>query len=96
MIRQTRNVHALSFTISRFINPFDYDGNDTINIVSKALMPDAVKSDLCRIEEIGTLQMKTFIENPITTSKINLWEPMKKAPASNIKSIIQKNYSNHC
>jgi hypothetical protein len=46
--RQEHNVHDLTTTMRNFTNPFADDTEDLFNLVSKSVMPEKVKDDLCR------------------------------------------------
>ena len=44
-----------------FINPFYYQENDIINLVTKAVMLEKIKQDICLIE-IEVSKIETFIQ----------------------------------
>ena len=48
--RQTKNAQKRVSTIEGFINPFSYQENDIINLVTKAVMLEKIKQDICLIE----------------------------------------------
>ena len=50
--RQTKNFQKLVSTIEGFINPFSYQENDIMNLVTKTVMLEKVKQDMCLIEEV--------------------------------------------
>ena len=42
---------SLTTTLQAFINPFDYDCDDVINIVTKAVVSEDVKKDIDTVEK---------------------------------------------
>ena len=58
---QTKNAQKLVSTIEGFINPFSYQENDIINLVTKAVMLQKIKQDICLIE-VGVSKMETSIQ----------------------------------
>ena len=58
---QTKNAQKLVSTIEGFINPFSNQVNDIINLVTKAVMLEKIKQDICLIE-VGVSKMETFIQ----------------------------------
>ena len=61
-----------------FINPFSYQEKDIINLVTKAVTPDKIKQDICRIEEVGVANMSTYLQARIKTEQENIWANMQK------------------
>ena len=45
--RHERNIDTLTSTLKLFTNPFADDSEDLFNLVTKAVVPDKVKDDLC-------------------------------------------------
>ena len=45
--REDKNVQMLTETIEKFSNPFTEEGQDLFNIVTKVVMPDSIKEDIC-------------------------------------------------
>ena len=58
---QTKNAQKLVSTIEGFINPFSYQENDIINLVTKAVMLEKIKQEICLIE-VGVSKTETFIQ----------------------------------
>ena len=58
---QTKNAQKLVSTIEEFLNPFSYQENDIINLVTKAVMLEKIKQEICLIE-VGVSKMETFIQ----------------------------------
>ena len=76
--RQEKNITKLSNTIRAFTKPFSQDGADLFELVTKVVLPEEVKDDLCNQSSIGLKLFTVFIEERIQTDKENLWSPMKK------------------
>ncbi len=76
--REDRAIDQLLTTLQNFGNPFEEESNDLYNMVAKVVMPEAVKSDLCRQSEIGRTLYETFVKERIQSNKVNLWSTMKK------------------
>ena len=75
---QEKNIKHLTRTLRNFTNPFSTDSNDLFNLVTKVIMPENVKSDLCRQSEIGSNLFETFVSECIKSGDTNLWSTMKK------------------
>ena len=76
--RQETNVQDLTATFRRFTNPFGDKSNDLFNLVTKSVMPENVKEDLCRQKEIGSKLFETFVFERIQKGVTNLWSPMEE------------------
>lgn len=76
--REEKNITKLSNTIRAFTNPFSQEGADLFNLVTKVVLPEEVKDDLCNQSAIGLKLFTVFIKERIQTGKENLWSPMKK------------------
>ena len=50
--RQTKNAQKPVDTIEEFISSFSYQENYIINLVTKAVMLEKIKQDICIIEEV--------------------------------------------
>ena len=57
----TKNAQKLVSTMEGFINSFSYQENDKINLVTKAVMLEKIKQDICLIE-VGVSKMEIFIQ----------------------------------
>ena len=77
--REEKNVTKLSNTIRGFTNPLSQDGADLFNLVTKVVLPEEVKDDLCNQSDIGLKLFTAFLNERIQTGKENLWSPMKKS-----------------
>ena len=73
LAREEKGVAQLTATIERFTNPFSDIHTDLFNLVTKVVMPQTVKEDLCEQSEIG----RRLFER-VQSGKVNLWSPMKK------------------
>ena len=58
---QTKNAQKLVSAIEGFINPFSYQENDIINLITKAVMLEKIKQDIYLIEA-GVSKLETFIQ----------------------------------
>ena len=58
---QAKNAQKLVSITERFINPFSYQENDIINLVTKAVMLEKIKQDICYIE-VEVSKIETFIQ----------------------------------
>ena len=54
---EDNSINQLLTTLRNFTDPFKEDGNELFNLVTKVIMPEKVKNDLCERGEIGK---KTF------------------------------------
>ena len=57
---QSKNAQKLVSITEGFINPFSYE-NDIINLVTKAVMLEKIKQDICYIE-VEVSKIETFIQ----------------------------------
>ena len=76
--REEKNITKLSNTIRAFTNPFSRDGADLFNLVTRVVLPQEVKYDLCNQSAIGLKLFTVFVTERIQSDKENLWSPMKK------------------
>ena len=58
---QAKNAQKLVSITEGFINPFSYQENDIINLVTKAVMLEKIKQDICYIE-VEVSKIETFIQ----------------------------------
>ena len=69
LTKQEHNIDALKVTICRFTNPFVADCDGTLfNVVTKPVVPDAVKEDMCEQRAIGNKLFDEFVAQRITSS----------------------------
>ena len=61
-----------------FINEFSYQGNNIINLVAKAVMPEKIQQDICLIKAVGVAEMETFIQKRIKTEQVTIWAQWQK------------------
>ena len=88
--REDKNVKALMDTIETFTNPFAEESLDLFNLVTKVVMPDKVKEDLCNQTAIGQTLFDTFVKERIQSEKVNIWSTMKKQKLCTWKSNAKK------
>ena len=69
LTKQEHNIDALKVTIYRFTNPLvaDYDGT-LFNVVTKQVVADAVKGNMCEQRAIGNKLFDEFVAQRITSS----------------------------
>ena len=90
LTREDKNIHTLINTIETFINPFTDEGTDVYNLVTKVVMPEKIKNDLCSQNVIGQTLFDTFVKERIQSRKINIWDTMKKRKLCTWKSNAKK------
>ena len=78
LVHEELGVAQLTATIERFTNPFSDTHTDLFNLVTKVVMPETVKEDLCEQSEIGRRLFDCFVKERVQSGKVNLWLPMKK------------------
>ena len=78
MVREERNIKQLTATIERFTNPFTEESDDLFNLVTKVVVVDKVKGDLCGQSMIGRKLLETYVNERIKSDKVNVWSKMKK------------------
>jgi len=76
--REEKNISKLTTTIVSYTNPFTQREDYLFNLVTKVVMPEEVKLDLCAQSTEGAKLFKTFATERIEKGKENLWSPMKK------------------
>ena len=74
---QENSIEALTTTTERFTNPFAEERLDLFNRVTKTVMPDKLKSDLCTGSTIGEQLFEEFVTNRITSAKVNIRATME-------------------
>ena len=84
--RQQKYVLKLLTALNNFTNPFKYDGDDLINLVTKSVMSNVVKDDVCNHANVGKDLYQKFCETRIISNSVNLWDPMKKVKLQTFKS----------
>ncbi|KXJ12360.1 hypothetical protein AC249_AIPGENE6741 [Exaiptasia diaphana] len=76
--REEKNVAALTETLKSFTNPFDEESEDLFNIVTKAVVPEKTKDDLCNQSKIGAKLFEDFVRDRVNSGELGVWSPMKK------------------
>lgn len=84
-------VHQLMTTIAGFTNPFTVisgalSNSDLYNLVTKVVMPENIKDDLCQQSEIGRNMFRSFVDDRVKSGKVNLWSTIKKRKLQTWKS----------
>ena len=73
-----------------FTNPFSEQSNDLFNLVTKVVVPEKIKKDLCNQSQIGQKLFEAFVCDRIQSNKTNLWASMKKHTLSTWKDMGKK------
>jgi len=76
--REDKSIKALMETIETFTNPFADESSDPFNLVTKVVMPDSIKDDMCNQSVIGQSLFDTFVKDRIQSERVNIWSTMKK------------------
>ena len=84
--RQEKNIEQPVDCINRFTNPFSEESEDLFNLVTKVIMPEKVKEDLCQQSVIGNRMLCRFVEDRIKSNKCSIWSLMKKRKLNTWKS----------
>ena len=77
-------------TMESFTSPFDQESDALFNLVTKVVMPENVKKDLCEQSIIGERLLQRFVEEQINEQNVTLWDPMKKQKLSTWKTAGKK------
>ena len=64
--------------INRFTNPLSEESEDLFNLVTKVVMPEKVKEDLCHQSVIENRMLCRFVQDRIKSNKCSIWSLMKK------------------
>ena len=78
LAHEEKGVAQLTATIERFTNPFPDTQTDLFNLVTKVVMTETVKENLCEQSKIGRRLFGCFVKERVQSGKVNLWSPMKK------------------
>ena len=62
LAHEEKDVAQLMATIERFTNPFSDIHTDLFNFVTKVVMPETVKEDLCEQSEIDRTLFDCFVK----------------------------------
>ena len=87
---EEKSVEKLLTTMKSFTNPFEQESEALFNLVTKVMMPEKVKKDLCEQGIIGERLFQRFVEEWIKEQKVTLWDPMKKQKLSTWKTAGKK------
>ena len=85
--REEKSVAAVTDTLRRFTNPFQKESKDLFSIVTKAVVPEKTKNDLCNHTKISIKLFNDFVRDQITSEKLGLWSPMKKQRLSTWRKV---------
>ena len=76
--RQEKNIKQLVDCVNRFTNPLSEESKDLFNLVTKVVMPEKVKEDLCQQSVIENRMLCRFVQDRIKSNKCSTWSLMKK------------------
>jgi len=76
--REDKSIDQVLTILQSFTDPFKDEGDELFNLVTKVVMSEKVKNDLCQQSDIGRVLFETFVKDRIQSKKVNLWSPMKK------------------
>ena len=62
LAREDKSIEQLLITMESFTNPFKQDSGDSFNLVTKVVMQENVKKDLCEQSNIGQKLFKCFVK----------------------------------
>ena len=88
--REEENVSKLTATIASYTNPFTQPEDSLFNLVTKVVMPEEVKQDLCTHGTEAAKLLRAFVTERIQKGNENLWSPMKKRSLRTWKSTSKK------
>ena len=88
--RQLRWMEALTDALKNFNSPFQYEGDDLINLVTRRVAPDVVRDDVCRMTAVGTEQHNSFVQNRIVDRSVNLWDRMPNVNLKLFRTVAKK------
>lgn len=77
-LRQEKGIEQLVASIESFTNPFLEEGCDLFNLLTKVVMLEEVKRDMCQQSAIGNELLGNFVKKRIQSSKNSIWSSMKK------------------
>ena len=79
LTRTERNIQQIKSAIEIFTNPFTEESTDLFNLVTKLVMTDKIKQDLCEQSDTGKKVMEQFTQERIQSDKVNIckgaWPP---------------------
>ena len=81
--KQEQKIQRLRCVIEH-TNPFQYEGTDLINLISKIVLPEETRLDVLRQYDAGKEAYTVFVKERIVGT-VNLWSPMPKVKESVLK-----------
>ena len=76
--RLNKNVSALTDAMKKSGDPFSHDTNDVINLVTKEVMPEAIKEGILTLTDVGLELFRKFKQERILSNEVPLWASMKR------------------
>jgi hypothetical protein len=88
--RQFTNAASLMASFKEFTVPFQYEGHDLVNLVTKRVASKSVTADVCRMSTAGTEQYDEFVRSRLVDRSINVWDSMKNLKLQLFRSTAKK------
>lgn len=85
LAREENNIEKLLATINSFAYPFLEKGSELFNLVTKVVMPEKIKRDLCNQSKIG----RNLCDVRSSIMKDQLLVPYEEEEASDLKSNVK-------
>ena len=76
--REEASIVKLKTIIANYINPFEQTGEELYNLLTKVVVSEDVKKDLCAQSTEGYNLLEKFVTKRIQKGTSNLWSTMKK------------------
>ena len=84
--RSYNTVMKIKDCINAYTNPFQMESTGLFNIVTKAMIPDAYVSDIIDTPLKGQQLYQQYVEERITSGRVSLWAPIKRAGIKHFRS----------
>ena len=85
-----KNVASMVKCLHNFMNPFTYEGNDLVNLVTMTVAPAEVARDVCAMPELGLPQYRKFVGQQITDKTVNFWDTVPQNKLKLCKTMAKK------
>lgn len=60
-----KNVASMVAHLRNLMNPFTYEGDDLVNLVTMTVAPTKVASNVCTMPEVGLARCQKFVSQQI-------------------------------
>ena len=82
---------SLITTLQAYTNPFEYDGDDIINIATKAVVADDAKKHIETVGKFGSAELNEFIESRLKNTTASFRDPMERLSVKDIENLCERN-----